>query len=227
MRNFFGTKYVLAALAASAAMATPAAAKSDTQYWQTLQATVKLDDHVVLSNETVFRSGDAKGFYEIENNAMIGYKFDKHITAYLGYTADPQYLKGHYTTMENRIRQQVSFDNVLQIGTAKLSGRLRMEERWRDNSPGTAWRLRPQVKLSIPLHGKTALNLTHESFIDLNTTGFQKVSGYERMRNAIAINTPIAKHFNIEFGYLEQHGFVPNGADNDDHVATIALNASF
>jgi hypothetical protein len=227
MRNFSGLRFILAALAASAAVATPASAKSDTQYWQTLQATVKVGDHVVLSNETVFRSGDARGFYEVENNAMVGYKFDKHITAYVGFTADPQYLKGKYTTMETRLRQQVNFDNVLQIGAAKLSGRIRMEQRWRDGFTGTAWRLRPYVKLSVPLHGKTALNLTHESFVDLNTTGFQKVSGYERMRNAVLINTPVAKNVSFEFGYLEQHGFVPNGVDTDDHVATIALSASF
>ncbi|MEP7222490.1 MAG: DUF2490 domain-containing protein [Novosphingobium sp.] len=208
-------------------MASPALAKSDTQFWQTVQATVKVGDKFVLSNETVFRTGDAKGFYEIENNAMVGYKLDKHVTAYVGFTADPQYLQGHYVTMETRLRQQVNFDNVLQIGSAKLSGRLRLEERWRDNAPGTAWRLRPYVKLSVPLHGKTALNLTHESFIDLNTTSFQKVAGEERMRNAVLINTPLAKHFTLEFGYLDQHGFVRGGADTNDHVATIALSASF
>ena len=219
------SKTILAVLAATAA--TPALAKTDTQYWQTVLVNAKLTDDVVLSNETVFRSGDAKGFYEIENNLMVGYKLDKHVTFYLGYTADPLYLKGSYTTMENRFRQQVSFDNFVVLGKAKLSGRLRLEERWRDGFSGTAWRLRPQVKLSVPVHGKTALNLSHESFIDLNTNGFQKVSGEERMRNAITISTPIAKHFSLELGYLNQHGFVPGAEDTSDNVATIQLSASF
>jgi len=219
------TTSLVALLAATAA--TPALAKSDTQYWQTVLVNAKLTDDVVLSNETVFRSGDAKGFYEIENNLMVGYKLDKHVTAYVGYTADPLYLKGSYTTMENRFRQQVSFDNFVILGKVKLSGRLRLEERWRDGFTGTAWRLRPQAKISVPVHGKTALNVAHESFIDLNTNGFQKVSGLERMRNSISVSTPIAKHFSLELGYLEQHGFVPGAEDTDDHVATIQLSASF
>lgn len=213
-------------LGLSAAAASPAMA-GDAQYWQTLQATVKVDDHWVLSNETVVRSSDAKGFYEVENNFMVGYKIGKNITAYLGYTGDPLYSHGTYTTMENRFRQQVSFDKLLMIGKAKLSGRLRLEERWRDGFSGTAWRLRPYVKLSVPVKGKVALNLSHESFIDLNTTTFQKVGGEERMRNAISLNAPLGKHVALEVGYLEQHGFVANAADTNDHVATIQLNLSF
>lgn len=225
MRFSFRLTTTVLALALAAA-ATPAFA-DDTQYWQTLQATVKLDDHWVVSNETVVRSSDAKGLYEVENNLMVGYKVNKHITAYVGYTADPLYSHGTYTTMENRFRQQVSFDNVLQIGKAKISGRLRLEERWRDGFSGTAWRLRPYVKLSVPVHGKVALNLTHESFIDLNTNTFQKVAGEERMRNAISLNAPLGKHVALELGYLEQHGFIANAADTNDHVATLQLNLSF
>ena len=40
------------------------------------------------------------------------------------------------------------------------------------------------------MHGKTSVNIAHESFIDLNTTGFQKVGGLERMRNSISVSTP-------------------------------------
>lgn len=226
MRSLNRPALLLSALTLGSALATPAFA-SDTQYWQTLLATAKLDDNVVLSNETVFRSSDARGFYEIENNLMVGYKFNKHITAYLGYTGDPLYSHGSYTTMENRFRQQVNFDNVLMIGKAKVSGRLRLEERWRDGFAGTAWRLRPYVKIGVPLAKKLTLNLSNETFIDLNTNTFQKVGGVERMRNAIMLSTPLSKHVNFDFGYLEQHGFVRNGADTNDHVLNLQLSANF
>jgi hypothetical protein len=81
----------------------------------------------------------------------------------------------------------------------------------------------------LPLRegGKTALLLSHESFIDLNTTNFQRVEGEERMRNLIAITTPIAKNVNAEIGYLHQHGFRPGADDPNDHVASFAVSFSF
>lgn len=216
---------ILAAIPALLA-AGPALASEDTQYWQTLNLAVALPDNFKLSNETVLRTSDAKGFYEIENNLMAGYKANKHVTYWLGYTFDPQYLHGAFRTREHRFRQQVSFDNVAEIGKAKLSGRLRMEQRWRENAPGTGWRLRPYVKATMPLAGKTTLSVSHESFIDLNTTSFQKVGGYERMRNAVSVGVPLNKQFSVDFGYLNQHGFVRNGPDTSDNVLTVGLSAS-
>lgn len=207
-------------------MPAPALA-DDTQAWGTVTLQAGLGGPIRASSETVLRTSDARGFYEIEQNVMLGYKVNKHVTAWLGYTHDPNYSHGKFTVMEHRFRQQMSFDNIAKIGPVNVSGRLRLEERWREGLSGTAWRLRPQVKLSWPFAGKTALNVSHESFINLNKTAFQKLSGEERMRNAISITTPIAKKMTVEFGYLEQHGFVPNAPDTNDHVATIGLTASF
>ena len=77
------------------------------------------------------------------------------------------------------------------------------------------------------LIGKTTISVSSEAFIDLNNTGFQKVDGLERMRNAIYITAPLNKKISIDFGYLNQHGFVPNGPDTSDHVLTTGLSASF
>ena len=217
----------LAALAASLAAATPALANNDTQYWRTIQLNAKLADQWTLSNETVFRSSDAKGFYEIENATLIGYKPVKGVTVAAGYVGNPLFNHGDYTTWEHRLRSQVTFDNFLALGPVKLTGRARIESRWRDNAPGNGWRLRPYIKASVPVRGKTVLNLTHEDFINLNTTSFQKVDGLERMRNAILLNTPIGKGVAMEFGYLNQHGFVRNGTDTSDNVLMLQVNASF
>jgi hypothetical protein len=223
MRRLFLPLLAIAAFAAS----TPALASEDTQYWQTLQVGVQLPDNFKLSSETVFRTSDAKGFYEIEENIMAGYKLDKHVTLWLGYTHDPQFSHGNFTGLEHRIRQQVTIDNFALIGKVKLSGRVRLEERFRDGIAGTGWRLRPYIKASVPFIGKSTVSVTHESFLDLNTTSFQKVAGYERMRNAISVGVPLNKKISIDFGYLNQHGFVRNGPDTSDNVLTTGLSASF
>jgi hypothetical protein len=229
MRKELGLALKAAAVgcALSAAFAASPALADDTQAWGTVTINGAISGPIRGSSETVLRTSDAKGFYELEQNLMIGYKANKHVTYWLGYTFNPQYSHGTFGTTENRFRQQVTADNIAKIGPFNLSARVRLEERWRDNLPGTGWRLRPYVKLSMPIHGKTNLNFTHESFINLNTTGFQKQSGYERWRTGVSVSTPIAKNVSVDVGYLNQHGFVRNGPDTDDHVATLGLTASF
>lgn len=219
--------FIPLALAVPLVAASPACASTDTQYWQTLNLGVALPDNFKISNETVRRSSDAKGFYEVENNFMIGKKVNKVVTLWLGYTFDPQYSHGNFRVREHRFRQQINFDNFAVLGKVKLSGRVRLEERWREGKTGTGWRLRPQVKATIPVAGKVTLSLSNEDFIDLNNTSFQSVDGLERMRNAIYITVPMSKKITIDFGYLNQHGFVPNGADSSDNVLTTGLSASF
>ena len=223
MRNIFSTFTLLGSLA----VAAPAFASEDTQYWQTVNLTVALPDNFKVSNESVFRTSDARGFYEIENNFMVGKKVSKVTTLWLGYTFDPQYNHSTFRFREHRLRQQINFDNFTKVGKVKLSGRLRLEERWRENQRGTAYRLRPQIKASTPLVGKALISVSSEMFLDLNNTGFQTVDGLERMRNAVFVTVPFNKHINLDLGYLNQHGFVPNAADSSDHVLTAGLAASF
>jgi len=212
--------------AAACGLATPALA-DDTQYWQTVTVNVALPDNFKIQNETVLRTSDAKGFYEVENNFMVGKKVSKVTTLWLGYTFDPQYSHGTFTRREHRFRQQINFDGFAVVGKVKFSGRVRLEERWREGLPGTAWRLRPQVKASVPLTGKVTLTVASEPFFNLNNTGFQTADGLDRMRNSISIGVPLSKRVSLDFGYLNQHGFVSGGPDTDDHVLTTGISASF
>lgn len=217
-----------AALALGLALPQAAQASSDTQAWETLNLNLDLGNGWRASNETVLRAGNVRGFYEIEDNAMIGYRLKKlPITVWLGYTHDPQYFHGNFTVMEDRFRQQISFDKLGKIGPVAFSGRLRLEERWRPGISATGWRLRPYVKASLPIHGKTALVVSNESFVPLNHMAFQRITGLDRMRTFVGISTPLAKRFTLEAGYLDQHAFVRNGEDNDDNVLSVAISANF
>lgn len=205
------------------------AARDDSQIWTTASATVKLSDQWRLSQELVARFSDNRsGLYEIEAVTMLGYKPTKDITIAAGYVHNPQYSDGDFTVMEHRAREQVTFDNIAQIGRGKFSARMRLEQRWREHADGTAWRARPYVKFALPLTkgGKTNLNLSNETFINLENTSFQRTEGFDRMRNQISISTPLSSKLGIEAGYLNQYGFVKNGEDTMDHVATVTLNLS-
>jgi hypothetical protein len=218
---------VLAVLAAAASVPTPALAASDEQLWTNGVVNVKLSDKWRLSEEMTARWSDNRhGLYEIEVNSLLGYRVTKSVTLWAGYTHNPQYAGGDFTVMEHRAREQVTFDGFARLGKGKLNGRVRFEQRWREGIDGTGWRFRPYLKYSLPIAGKTALNLSTEPFFNLNTTSFQKKSGLDRMRNLITVSTPLTSRLTGEIGYLNQHGFVANGPDTSDNVAYVGLALS-
>jgi hypothetical protein len=220
---------ISSAVLLAAILATPAHAREDRQLWASASASVKLSDRWRISQDWVARfSNNRNGLYEIEVATLVGYKLGKSVTAAAGYVHDPQYSAGDFSVMERRTREQVTFDNVAAFAGGKLSARMRAEQRWRENVDGVGWRLRPYLKYSLPFKkgGKTSLTLSNETFLNLNTTSFQRTQGFDRMRNLVAINTSLAKSLSLEAGYLNQHGFVRNGNDTIDHVASVALALS-
>jgi hypothetical protein len=219
----------LALVVATAAIAIPAPAfaASDEQVWTNASATVKLADRWRLQEELTLRFSDSRnGLYEVESNTLLGYRLNKVVTLWGGYTHDPQYAGGHFTVMEHRAREQVTFDGFAKLGKGKLNGRLRLEQRWREHVDGTGWRLRPYLKYSLPIAGKTALNLSSEPFINFNKTPFQKRTGLDRVRNLVTVSTPLFKGVSGEVGYMNQHGFVRRAPDTSDNVAYFGLSLS-
>ena len=86
----------------------------------------------------------------------------------------------------------VAWDHNLALnGGAKLGGRLRFEQRWRDDQDGTAWRVRPSAKLTVPLGDKQdpSLVLSEEAFFNLNTTPLQRKEGLERLRTTAFVTS--------------------------------------
>jgi len=219
----------LVLLLTALAFTAPANAVDDSQLWTGGSVTVKLSDNWRFSEELTTRFSDKRnGLYEIESNTLVGYSLGQGITFWAGYTHDPQYAAGDFTIMEHRAREQVTFDNFATLGPGRLNGRIRLEQRWREGLDGTGWRVRPWLKYTLPFHqgGKTALVLSTEPFFDLNTTTFQRARGLDRVRSLIGISMPLAKTLTMEAGYLNQHIFVRDGPDEDDHVASVALNLS-
>jgi hypothetical protein len=214
-------------LTGASLLSTPALAASDEQVWANGSVTVKLSDRWRLQEELTGRFSDKKdGLYEVESNTLLGYRLNKVVTLWAGYTHDPQYSGGDFTVMEHRAREQVTFDGFAKLGKGKLNGRVRLEQRWRDGIDGTGWRLRPYLKYSVPIAGKTALNVSTEPFFNLNTTTFQRQSGLDRVRNLATISTPLTGKLTGEAGYMNQHGFVRGGPDTSDNIAYFGMSLS-
>ena len=204
-----------------------AMARDDAQLWLTTAGAVELGDGWRLSQEVVTRISDTRhGLYEIESNTLIGYRIAPRLTLWAGYTHDPNYEAGRFTVMEHRAREQVTLDDI-HIGRVRANFRMRGEQRWREGMSGTGWRLRPFARVALPFQagGKTGVAISHESFINLNRTAFQSVRGMDRMRNTIALYTPLRSGVNIELGYLNQYRFTAGGGS--DHAVTASLSFTF
>lgn len=212
-------------------VAMPAMAQTDhdSQLWIAASASVPVADHLEAGLEGIMRFGDdADGLYEAEFGGSISYEIAKGIKLQAGFLRVPRYTRAGVRDIEDRPRQQISATTGFLGG--KLTGRLRLEERWRNTGDDMGLRLRPHIKYARPLRagGKTQLVLSHESFFPLNTTDWGQHSGYERMRNFVGLTTPLVKHVAIEAGYLNQYSFGRRTAhDKMDHVASLSLSLAF
>jgi len=175
----------------------------DGQVWITAGARGPVAGRVELGVETIERFGrdGENGLYESENIAMLGYRFD-HATLAAGYVRDIVY-DGGGAAIEQRARQDLTIDRIAAIGRVRIGGRMRVEERWRDGLSGTGVRLRPFVRLMLPIAGKLSLLASHESFINLGGGAGQR-GGYDRARNFLGLGVPLIKGVGVEFGYLNQ-----------------------
>jgi hypothetical protein len=182
----------------------PSVARADDgQVWLSANARGPVAGRVELGVETIERFGrDGEGgLYESENIAMLGLRFDRATLA-AGYVRDIVYHGGN-ATIEQRARQDLSVDHIVRIGPLGVGARLRMEERWRDGSSGTGVRIRPFIRLTLPVTGKFNLLTSHESFVNLGGGAGQR-GGYDRARDFLGIGVPLTKHVGVEIGYLNQ-----------------------
>jgi len=212
------------ALVAGLCSAQPAFAASDSQIWTTGAVTAELGGRWRLSEEMTARFSDTRnGLYEIESNSLVGYRLGKVVTLWAGYTHNPQYSAGRFIAMEHRAREQVTFDDFARLGTGTFDARVRVEQRWRRNLDGTGWRVRPFLKYSLPIAGRTAINFSSEPFIDMNRTSFQSKRGLDKVRNLVTVSTPVTRTLSGEAGYMNQHTFVRGGPDTSDNIAFFGL----
>jgi len=184
--------------------ALPSVAEADDgQVWLSANARGPIAGRVELGVETIERFGrDGEGgLYESENVAMLGFRFDRATLA-AGYVRDIAY-HGAGATIEQRARQDFSADHLATIGGLVIGARLRAEERWRDGSSGTGVRIRPFVRLTLPVTGKLNLLASHESFVNLGGGAGQR-GGYDRARDFLGVGVPMTKRVRVEIGYLNQ-----------------------
>jgi len=211
--------------------AAPAAAQSvDSQIWIADTVSADIAKHVAASFDTTMRFSDAAhGLYQWARGGTIGVRTRGGTELLTGYQRVTDYSDGHVSKLEQRIREQVNY-GFGRIGPGTLSGRLRVEERFRRGADGVGVRARTQLRYTLPLGNKTApsLVLIHESFLELNDTRWGQRAGLRRVRDLVGLEVPIAKNVRIQAGYLNQYDFgLPGKRDAMANIFSLALAERF
>lgn len=212
-------------LAAFTMISAPAhAATKDHQLWMSLVASGRISKTVLVSADVVSRYADDAGrLGQLVLRSQIGTPLSKTVTAWAGYSHAITYARSGPGAIEDRLFEQVNWA-LGTIGTARLSSRTRLEQRFQHRADGTAWRLGQQVRLVVPLRPRGPSVIAWvEPMVSLNTTRAVR-SGIDQVRGFAGVGVPLDKQFDIEAGYL--HQYINRAAgDRNNHILSLSLIA--
>lgn len=203
------------------------AADHDAQIWTSANVSVDVSKKIVVTMEAVGRFTDnASRTGQTILRPSIGYKLGKNTTASLGYArvfTDPV---GPAETRENRMWQQMAFRIAGDGKGLTVTGRTRLEQRWFEGRNDMGWRLRQQVRATLPVSGNVRGFVWSEAFLSIDDTSWGQRSGLDRWRNAAGLTVPINKAIAVEPGYINQWVSV-RGTDRVHHIGNVTLTAKF
>lgn len=122
--------------------------------------------------------------------------------------------------VEHRAWQQATYP-IAEIAGGRLTGRTRLEQRFREGGDDTGWRLRQFVRWSRPVAGPDiSLVLSNETFIALNETDWGQGDGFDQNRAFVGLGWQVTRKVRLEGGYMSQRIEGASGPDrrNDNLV---------
>lgn len=218
----------ICALWISCLPAAAAAQSEDGEVWINAAVSGPIAKDVQLSLDSSVRSSDANTRRPARViRPMIGYQVSKRVSLWAGYTRVEQFPDGRAPAIENRFFEQLSW-NVGRIGTASISTRIRLEQRFFENGLGSSLRARQLVKIAVPVKGtKLSILATTEPFITLQTDVGGTRHGVEQWRNSISLAVPLSPNLAVEVGYLNRYIIHDGAPDGVDHILPVTLSYHF
>ncbi len=218
-------------LALSCASAAPAfASDEDEQIWASVTATTAVSKTVDATLEVHARqTDDVSRLGQTLVRPSLTLKLGNGWSAAVGYAYAHSRFAGTVANDEHRAWQQIAYTFRQDPGTGlAVTGRTRMEQRFRPDASGTGWRLRQQLRAQIPFSSATGVRAVvwNETFIGLNTTEWDRHPGVDQVRTFLGVSVPVARGISAEPGYLNQTIF-RLGPDRINHILAINLFARF
>lgn len=161
------------------------------RYW--LEGQERLGDDSSRSTQTLLRPG-------------IGYALTKNLSVWVGYawvrTGQPLTTRPF---IENRIWQQLLWIKTMPYLT--FISRTRTEQRFLENNPKTAYRIRQLLKTTIPMknHPKFSWVSSDELFWHHNNFIGRNSSGLDQNRFFTGLGYKMTDTATMEIGYMNQY----------------------
>ena len=211
--------------------ATPALASDhDAQVWTSVTATTALSAKVDATLELHSRYTDeVSRLGQLLIRPSVTYKLPKGWSVTAGYVYVRTQFANTAANDEHRTWQQVGYTFVSnpERGLA-VTGRTRIEQRFRPDADGVGWRLRQQVRAQIPLQASGTVRgvVWNETFVGLNTTPWDRHEGVDQTRTFVGVSLPVRKGWTVEPGYLNQTVF-RIGPERVNHILAANIFARF
>jgi hypothetical protein len=221
-------RHVLASLAGASALlcAAPAFAEPD-QVWTAVSAS---GAPVEGSRMLLWFDGHARfreGGDDLDVTILrpgVGWRLENGVDLYAGY-AHVTLHRDSGDLEEHRSWQQAIYP-LGALGKATLTGRTRLEQRFRDMGDDTGWRIRQFVRLSVPIERSPfSFVASDEVFINFNDADWGQAGGYDQNRLFLGAAWRINGSLRLEGGYLN-HDINGEPDERRDNLA-VNLFASF
>lgn len=213
---------------ASTGVAWPgAAAAGDTQLWSAVfvNGPATKDGRLLLwfdGHARVRIAGD-----ELDVSILrpgLGWRVSPKLDVWAGYARVTTYRNGP-DLQEDRLWQQATY-HVTELAGGRLSGRTRLEQRFRETGDDTGWRLRQTLRYARPIENTpVSFVFNNEAFFGLNDANWGQRSGFDQNRAFVGGAWQASKQLRIEAGYLNHHiNGHGSGLGRTNHNASVSLN---
>ena len=190
------------------------ASSKDVQAWTALAVSGPINhSRLLFWFDAHARFGDDVS--ELETSIIrpgLGWQATDNTSWWLGYarvtghSADPNIV-------EDRVWQQALY-YIGKFSHGQLTGRSRLEQRFRDEDNDIGVRLRQFLRWSRPVNETPwSYVISNEMFINLNDADWGQSDGFNQNRLFLGLNYKLNEIYRVEFGYVNNY-IRHNGAEN-------------
>ena len=198
--------------------AVPAAAAEDQfELWLNPSVSIDFDERNYFELETAQRFRPAPADDTYYARLWLGREIAEDVKLSAG--AERRY---EGDGRETRLLQQISYP------LGPISGRTRLEQRFIEGEPHTAWRLRQRVGGALPLSSQEGWELVGniEGFFVLQPSEPGDQTGLTGIRSFIGIERELGK-LELSLGYLRQQTVRRGAEDTIGHAPFIGVGLTF
>lgn len=192
------------ALSSAAVAATPASARG-IQAWSQLQLTGRVADGWSLASDISGRSATDNRERQLLVRLQAGRALSDKVTIWLGYVRAETFNHDRRNGLEQRVTGQLDW-SAGALGPFDLTLRSRAEARFFRNSGNIAWRLRQQVRLTLPISDMAEISGAAEPFVTINRNS-DAPRTLDQLRLTATVSTKLTDQATLNVAYYNEHVF--------------------